>query len=342
MPAACVASLRMSTTWSGKTVLVTGGSGFLGRVLVARLKAAGATVVAPRSAEHDLTQPGVADRLVADTRPEHIIHLAARVGGIGYNQVAPAPLYLDNLLMGTYMIEAARRSATVQKTTLVGTVCSYPKFTPVPFHEESLWDGYPEETNAPYGIAKKALLVQSQAYRQQYGFNSIFLLPSNLYGPADNFDPKSSHVIPALIRKCAEAVQQGRDAIEVWGDGTATREFLYVDDAAEAIVLACEQYDSSDPVNIGNGEEISIRHVVERVAAHVGFRGRIVWNTAMPNGQPRRRLDVSRAEQRFGFRAGTPFEEGLRRTVEWYLAAAAGNGAAANAAKVAAGSAAGQ
>jgi GDP-L-fucose synthase len=255
-------------------------------------------------------------------KPTLIVHLAAVVGGIGANRERPAEFFYDNLMMGAQLVHHAWQQ-DVAKLVIIGTVCAYPNLAPVPFKETDLWNGYPEETNAPYGIAKKALLVQSQAYRQQYGYNSIFLLPSNLYGPADNFDPKSSHVIPAIIRKCAEAVAERRDAIEVWGDGTATREFLYVDDAAEAIVLACERYDSSDPVNIGNGEEISIRHVVERVAAYVGFHGRIIWNTAMPNGQPRRRLDVTRAEERFGFRARTPFDEGLRRTVEWYLTSVA-------------------
>jgi GDP-L-fucose synthase len=301
---------------------VTGGTGFLGRAVVRRLREAGCEHVAALGrADYDLREPREIVRLCTELEPTLIVHLAAVVGGIGANRERPAEFFYDNLMMGAQLVHQAWQHK-VAKLAIIGTVCAYPNLAPVPFRETDLWNGYPEETNAPYGIAKKALLVQSQAYRQQYGYNSIFLLPSNLYGPADNFDPKSSHVIPALIRKCAEAVEQGRESIEVWGDGSATREFLYVDDAAEAIVLACERYDSSEPVNIGNGEEISIRDVVERVAAHVGFRGRIVWNTAMPNGQPRRRLDVSRAEERFGFRARTPFEEGLRRTVEWYLAAA--------------------
>jgi GDP-L-fucose synthase len=308
--------------WADQRVAVTGGTGFLGRAVVSRLRTMGCASVTPLGrADYDLRDARDIVRLCAEIRPTLIVHLAAVVGGIGANRERPAEFFYDNLMMGAQLVHHAWQQE-VAKLVIIGTVCAYPNLAPVPFKETDLWNGYPEETNAPYGIAKKALLVQSQAYRQQYGYNSIFLLPSNLYGPGDNFDPKSSHVIPAIIRKCAEAVQQGRDSIEVWGDGTATREFLYVDDAAEAIVLASEHYDCSDPVNIGNGEEISIQHVVERVAAYVGFHGRIIWNMAMPNGQPRRRLDVSRAEERFGFRARTPFDEGLRRTVEWYLASA--------------------
>ena len=311
--------MRMSTSWRGKTILVTGGSGFLGRVVVARLEAAGATVVAPRSADHDLTVPGVADRLVADTAPDHIVHLAARVGGIGYNQVAPAPLYLDNLLMGTYMIEAARTSPTVEKTTLVGTVCSYPKFTPVPFHEASLWDGYPEETNAPYGIAKKAHLVHAQVNASQYGQQFAYLIPTNLYGPGDKFHPTVSHVIPALMKKCVEAKESGADKIDVWGTGRASREYLYVEDAAAAIVLAAEHHVGTEPINIGNDREVTIRETVETIARLVGFGGELAWDPTKPDGQPRRRVSVDRAEELLGWRAQMDFEEGLQRTLDWYL-----------------------
>jgi len=310
----------MTTSWSGKTVVVTGGSGFLGRVVVARLRTLGATVAVPRSAEHDLTRPGEAERLFADVRPEHVIHLAARVGGIGYNQVAPAPLYLDNLLMGTYVIEAARLSPTVEKTTLVGTVCSYPKFTPVPFMEKSLWDGYPEETNAPYGIAKKAHLIHAQVNEQQYGQRFAYLIPTNLYGPGDKFHPSVSHVIPALMKKCVEAKEAGADKVDVWGTGRASREYLYVEDAAAAIVLAAEHHVGTEPINIGNDREVTIRETVENLARLVGFEGELVWDPTKPDGQPRRRVDASRAEQVFGWRARMPFEDGLRATIDWYLA----------------------
>jgi GDP-L-fucose synthase len=310
----------MTGFWSGRRVVVTGGAGFLGRVVVAKLQALGAQVSVPRSADYDLTQPGVAERLLADTDPSHIIHLAARVGGIGYNQVAPAPLYLDNLMMGTNVIEAARMAPSVEKTVLLGTVCSYPKFTPVPFREESLWDGYPEETNAPYGIAKKAQLIHAQVNNQQYGQRFAYLIPTNLYGPGDKFHPSVSHVIPARIKRCVEAVEQGEQKLDVWGTGTASREYLYVDDAAEAIVIAAEHYDGIDPVNLGTNREITIRETVEMIATMVGYDGALVWDPTKPDGQPRRRVDPGRAEALFGWRAQMPFEEGLRHTIDWYLA----------------------
>ena len=310
--------------WRDQRVVVTGGTGFVGRRLVARLGAAGCGAVTGLGrGDYDLRQADEAARLYRDTSPTLVIHLAAVVGGIGANRERPAEFFLDNLLMGAYVLDQAWR-AGVQKVVNIGTVCAYPKFAPVPFREDDLWNGYPEETNAPYGLAKKAILVQGQAYRQQYGYNSIFLLPSNLYGPGDNFDPRASHVIPALIRKCAEAVDAGSDRIDVWGDGSATRDFLYVDDAVEAILLAAEHYNDSEPVNIGSGRETSIATLVERIAEFSGFRGSIVWDGSKPNGQPRRRLDVSRARDRFGFRARTDFDDGLRRTVEWYHSTRAG------------------
>jgi len=304
--------------WSRQRVLVTGGSGFLGGHLVGRLNAMRcAQVAAPPSNEYDLREHADIVRLYRDTTPTLVIHLAAVVGGIGANRERPGEFFYDNLMMGAQLLHEAWK-ANIPKFVGIGTVCAYPKFAPVPFKEDDLWNGYPEETNAPYGLAKKMLLVQSQAYREQYGYNSIFLLPVNLYGPGDNFDPRSSHVIPALIRKCMDAVARGADQIEVWGDGSATREFLYVDDAAEGILLASERYNSSDPVNLGSGAEISIKDLVEKIAAAAGFKGRIVWDASKPNGQPRRRLDTSRAEARFGFVATTGFDQALRRTVEWY------------------------
>ncbi len=304
---------------SGRRVLVTGGSGFLGRVVVGRLRERGATVVAPRSADYDLTDPAATESLFAAESPELVVHLAARVGGIGFNQVAPAQLYLDNLLMGTYVLEAARRHDVV-RTVLVGTVCSYPKFTPVPFNEASLWDGYPEETNAPYGIAKKALLVHAQVNRAQYGQRSGFLIPTNLFGPGDKFHPSVSHVIPALIKKCVEATERGDEKVEVWGTGRASREYLYVDDAAEGIALATESLDDPEPVNLGTDSEITIRETVERIAELVGYQGELQWDPTKPDGQPRRRVDPRRAEAVLGWRAQVDFTEGLRQTIDWYLA----------------------
>lgn len=304
--------------WCGRSVVVTGGAGFLGSYVVERLLAKGAQVSVPRYEEFDLTQLEAIQRLLATTQPQLVIHLAARVGGIGANREHPAEFFYDNLIMGAQLLHESWR-AGVEKFVALGTVCAYPKHTPVPFREADLWNGYPEETNAPYGLAKKMLLVQSQAYRAQYDFNSIFLLPVNLYGPGDNFNPASSHVIPALIKKCVEARQQGLDAIEVWGDGSPTREFLYVEDAAEGIVLAAERYNGSDPVNLGSAFEISIEDLVSTIARLTGFEGRLVWDTSKPNGQPRRKLDTTRAEAAFGFRSHTTFEAGLRRTIEWYL-----------------------
>jgi GDP-L-fucose synthase len=308
----------MSDFWHNKRILLTGGSGFLGTHVFEALKRHGVSpeqVRIPRRATDDLRVWEHCRRAVEGQ--DIVIHLAASVGGIGINREKPGEFFYDNLMMGVQLIEAARQ-AGVRKFAAIGTICAYPKFTPIPFREEDLWSGYPEETNAPYGLAKKMLLVQGQAYRQQYGFQSIYLLPVNLYGPGDNFDPRSSHVIPALIKKCVEAVESGAPAIEVWGDGSPTREFLYVEDAAEGIVLAAERYEGEEPVNLGSGMEISIRDLVETIARLTGFKGDIVWNTDKPNGQPRRCLDVSRAEREFGFRANVPFEEGLRRTIEWY------------------------
>lgn len=301
-----------------KRILVTGGAGFLGQHLVQALRKRGSTdIVVRRRSQYDLTREAAVEQLYREAQPEVVIHLAAAVGGIGANRENPGRFVYENLLMGALLMEYGRR-AGVQKFVSVGTICSYPKFTPVPFREEDLWNGYPEETNAPYGLAKKMLLVQGQAYRQQYGFNSIYLLPVNLYGPGGQFDLESSHVIPALIRKCLEAVERGEPEIVCWGDGTPTREFLYVEECAEAIILATEQYDGVEPVNIGAGFEISIKELVELIAELVGFHGRIVWDTTKPNGQPRRMLDTSRAWKLFGFRAKINFREGLLRTIKDY------------------------
>jgi GDP-L-fucose synthase len=303
---------------ASKRILVTGGAGFLGSHVVERLRAIGCQkVCVPRRREFDLTRSADIDRLMRDFQPEVVIHAAAAVGGIGANRDNPGLFFYENAIMGVQLIEACRVHA-VEKTVVLGTICAYPKFTPVPFREEALWDGYPEETNAPYGIAKKALLVQCQAYREQYGMNAIFLLPVNLYGPRDNFDLNSSHVIPALVRKCVEARNSGAAEITLWGDGSPTREFLYVDDAAEAIVLASQRYNGIEPVNIGIGEEVAIRDLAAKIATLTDFSGRIVWDQSRPNGQPRRRLDVSRAEREFGFKARTSLDEGLANTIEWY------------------------
>ncbi|NBU38043.1 MAG: GDP-L-fucose synthase [Actinobacteria bacterium] len=309
----------MSQFWSGRKVIVTGGNGFLGRVVVRTLKENGALVLAPTHDECDLTVPGRAEALFAAEQPSHVIHLAARVGGIGYNQADPAPLYLDNLLMGTYVIEAAR-AAGIEKTVLLGTVCSYPKFTPVPFREESLWDGYPEETNAPYGVAKKAHLLHAQVNAQQYGQQFAYLIPTNLYGPGDKFHPSVSHVIPALIKKCVEAKESGAAHIDVWGTGSASREYLYVEDAAAAIVLAAEKHNGTEPINLGADREITIRETAEAIAEVTGFTGTLEWDSSKPDGQPRRRIDPGRAAALLGWKASMDFKEGLRRTVDWYLA----------------------
>ena len=305
--------------WSEKRICVTGGAGFLGTHLITELRSRGATdIFIPKIEDYDLVDPIAINRMLADSNPDVIIHLAAHVGGIGANREHPAEFFYDNLMMGVQLMHQAYLSG-VEKFVAIGTVCAYPKFTPVPFKEDDLWDGYPEETNAPYGLAKKMLLVQSQAYREQYGFNSIFLLPVNLYGPGDNFDPRSSHVIPALIRKCIEARESGSDHIVVWGDGSPTREFIYVKDAARGIALATECYNESLPVNLGSGFEISIKDLAEKIARMTGFEGDLVWDTSKPNGQPRRALDTSRAREKFGFEAQTDFDEGLQQTIDWYL-----------------------
>ena len=306
--------------WNGKRVCVTGGAGFLGSAIVEKLRQRGCAYVSiPRSREFDLRILEAVQRLYSEARPDMVVHLAATVGGIGANSARPAEFFYDNLMMGAQLMHEAWRGG-VKKFVGVGTVCAYPKFTPVPFSEDELWNGYPEETNAPYGLAKKMLLVQSQSYRQQYRFNSVFLLPVNVYGPGDSFDPQRSHVIPALIKKCIDARRSGAAEVTVWGDGSPTREFLYVDDAAEGILMAAEHYDSSEPVNIGSGLEISIRELAETIVRLTGFEGDLVWDLTKPNGQPRRMLDNSRALEQFGFSARTAFEEGLCRTVEWYLA----------------------
>lgn len=309
----------MSSWWAGRRVLVTGGNGFLGRRVVALLRQrAPAAVLTFGSGEYDLTRQIDVARVLAESRPDVVIHLAARVGGIGANQANPGRFFYDNAIMGIELLEQARRHA-VDKYVQVGTVCSYPRETPVPFQEGSLWQGFPEETNAPYGIAKRAMVVQAQAYREQYGFDAISVIPTNLYGPEDNFNPLSSHVIPALIRKCVEAEQGGMSAITVWGSGTPTREFLYVDDAARGILLAAERYAHGAPLNLGAGREISVAELFTMIARMTHFRGQFVFDPSKPDGQPRRRLDVTRARQEIGFQAEIPLEEGLRRTVDWYL-----------------------
>lgn len=312
----------MSTWWTGRRVTVTGGQGFLGTPLVRMIEAAGASVLTFSSRDYDLTHQADVARMYAVQRPEVVIHLAARVGGIGANRDNPGSFFYENAAMGIEVMEQARLSG-VAKFVAVGTVCAYPKFAPIPFSEDDLWNGYPEETNAPYGLAKKMLLVQAQAYRQQYGFNAIYLLPVNLYGPGDSMDLRNSHVIPALIRKCIEAKQGGVSSIEVWGTGSPTREFLYVDDAARGIMLATEKYDKPDPVNLGSSEEISIRDLVTLIAQLSGFGGKLVFDPTKPDGQPRRKLNVERAKREFGFTSETPFNVGLQRTIEWFKRATA-------------------
>lgn len=329
-----------SFEWKDKTVIVTGGAGFLGQHLVEHLrlrKVDAQRIIVPRRADYDLRDWKAIRQLFTDAllcsgsdvaKSDHsstiLIHLAGNVGGIGYNRDHPGELFYDNAIMGIQLMEAARQEG-VGKVVVVGTICAYPKFTPIPFKEEALWNGYPEETNAPYGLAKKMLLVQAQSYREQYDFNAIYLLPVNLYGPGDNFDPASSHVIPALIKKFVDARACGANEVVVWGDGSPTREFLYVEDAVEGILYGAERYNEPEPVNLGSAFEISIRDLAELIAQLTGFDGQLVWDTSRPNGQPRRKLDTSRAEQLLGFRAKTPFEEGLRRTVEWYTEVALRN-----------------
>lgn len=304
--------------WQNKRICVTGGAGFLGSFILEGMKRRGATdVFVPKIEEYDLVNPQDIQRMLDSSRPEIIIHLAALAGGIGANRARPADFFYINLMMGVQLMHEAWKRG-VGKFVAIGTVCAYPKITPVPFREENLWEGYPEETNAPYGLAKKMLLVQAQAYRQQYGFNAIYLLPVNLYGPRDNFNLETSHVIPALIRKCIEAQERGDKEVVLWGDGSPTREFLYAEDAADGILTAAEFYNGSEPVNVGSGHEISIKDLSELIARLTGFEGRLVWDTTKPNGQPRRGLDTSRAAEYFGWRARVPFEEGLRQTIDWY------------------------
>ena len=302
----------------GKRILVTGGSGFLGSYLVKKLELRSpAEIFIPRRAKYDLVESANVRQLYEDSRPDIVIHAAAQVGGIGANRKNPGTFFYSNLMMGTQLMEYGRQYR-VEKFVAIGTICAYPKFTPVPFKEDDLWNGYPEETNAPYGLAKKMLLVQAQAYRQQFGFNAIYLLPVNLYGPGDNFDPESSHAIPAIIKKCVDAVENRSSEVVLWGTGTSTREFLHADDAAEGIVLATERYNDSAPVNLGAGAEIRIKDLAQLIARLTGFTGEIVWDATKPDGQPRRMLDTTRAEEAFGFRARVPFEDGLRRTIDWY------------------------
>ena len=308
----------MTAFWKEQRVVVTGGAGFLGSFVVEQLRAKGChQIVIPRSQDYDLVQMEAVQRLYRDAKPDLVIHLAARVGGIGANHANPGRFFYDNVMMGTQLIEVGRQRG-LKKFVALGTICAYPKFAPIPFKEDDIWNGYPEETNAPYGLAKKMMLVQSQAYRQQYGFNSIVLFPVNLYGPRDNFDLETSHVIPALIRKCVAAKEAGQASMTLWGDGSPSREFLYVEDAAEGILLAAEHYDGNLPVNLGTGEELAIRELATLIAAEVGFTGHIQWDTSKPNGQPRRCLDVSRAKQLFGFEARHRLREGLKKTVRWF------------------------
>jgi GDP-L-fucose synthase len=310
----------MASFWSDKRVVVTGGAGFLGSFVVEQLRTKGCRqIIVPRSRDYDLVEMEAVRRLYADTTPDVLIHLAARVGGIGANQANPGRFFYENLMMGSQLIEIGRQRG-LGKLVAIGTICAYPKFAPIPFQEDDIWAGYPEETNAPYGLAKKMMLVQSQAYRQQYGFNSIVLFPVNLYGPHDNFDLQTSHVIPALIRKCVEARDTGASEIVLWGDGTPTREFLYVEDAAEGILLAAEQYEDSRPLNLGTGEEISINGLATMIATEVGYTGRIAWDKTKPNGQPRRCLDVSRIKQTIGFQAKHTLRDGLKKTIAWFHA----------------------